>query len=61
MANIFTIICKTCASCGEIMPRTETVCYCGGPIKLDRVAVEMRTKIASYKDRKWLYLFGDKK
>lgn len=46
---------KTCATCAEIMPRFEKVCYCGGPIKLVKVKKDKAQATDSYFHRKWLY------
>ena len=60
MADTNYFSAKICAECSEVMPITETVCYCGGPIKMVRVEKEMKARADSYKERRWLYFVGKK-
>lgn len=54
------IFVKSCADCKEIMPAHETVCYCGGPVKLIKTDdKEMISLAKSYKNRRWLHNYGE--
>ena len=47
-------LARSCASCEEIMPVYEKICYCGGPVKLVKVDIDLVEHIKLYYHRKWL-------
>lgn len=44
---------KTCASCSEIMPKYEMVCYCGGAVKVVKLKRDEALKAKGYLLRKF--------
>jgi rRNA maturation endonuclease Nob1 len=46
---------KMCAECGELMPRSEKICYCGGPITIINVTVDEAKFSTYYHDRRRLF------
>lgn len=49
------IFCKQCARCEEIMPITETVCYCSGPVKIVNAGKDKKHLIDTFWWRKTLW------
>jgi len=50
-----TFWARECANCKEIMPLSERVCYCGGPVCIISLPLDKRAVSTSYLGRKMLY------
>ena len=50
-----TFLAKQCASCEEIMPRWEKVCYCGGPVTLTRLPLDKKKFSNCYFNRRFMF------
>lgn len=48
---------KECGTCGEVMPLTEKLCYCGGPIRINRYSSvgEMKFDPRDYYMRRMMF------
>lgn len=46
---------RQCANCNEIMPLSELVCYCGGPVCIIEISSEDTVKFKEYRKRKLIH------
>jgi len=50
-----TFWARECADCKEIMPLSEQVCYCGGPVCVISLPLDKKALSNCYPTRKTLY------
>lgn len=51
---------KQCGSCKEIMPLSEKICYCDGPVKIIKADENMYRQSKSYYERRAMYFLRGK-
>lgn len=49
------IFAKKCGYCHEIMPLSEKICYCDGPVKIVKLDKIKRASIEEYFHRKAMF------
>lgn len=50
-----TFLARNCAKCNEIMPLSERVCYCGGPVCIGEFPIDKQDYANCYYDRRMIF------